>query len=62
VEVVRRARRGPNDPDPTREETLAALRAVAHNFTQAADVLGVHRNTVKRLVERYGISRDETLP
>jgi DNA-binding NtrC family response regulator len=62
IEAVRRARRGPNDPDPTREETLAALRAVAHNFTQAADVLGVHRNTVKRLTEKYGISRDETLP
>jgi DNA-binding NtrC family response regulator len=59
----RRARRGPNDPDPSREELVAALRAEGHNLRRAGERLGaLHRNTVRRLVEKYGISKDETVP
>jgi transcriptional regulator of acetoin/glycerol metabolism len=41
---------------------LTALKAAEGNVSRAAKRLGVHRNTLSRLMKKYGIKRDETAP
>jgi DNA-binding NtrC family response regulator len=47
-------------PTPTEPEVVAALAATGGNVTEAADVLGMSRSALDRLIEKYGIKvRDD---
>jgi DNA-binding NtrC family response regulator len=48
--------------DPSKEQVLAALAAAEGNVSRAAKRLGVHRNTLSRLMKKFEIKRDETAP
>jgi transcriptional regulator of acetoin/glycerol metabolism len=41
---------------------LAALAAAEGNISRAAKRLGVHRNTLARVMKKYGIEKDDTKP
>jgi len=44
-----------NGPEGRRQEILSALHATHENLTQAAAILGVHRNTLRRWLKRLGV-------
>ena len=44
-------------PDGRRRELIDALEAADWNITEAARVLGVHRNTVLNRIKKWGIRR-----